>query len=315
MFRSLVSLLMVASVNTAPTATTLNLEPLAASHTQVTEGLHLSAEEVAEFDPFELLDLESIPALEDPASSPVVQAKAALVMDLETSTVLYEENHLQSLPMASLTKIMTALIILENHHLQEIVTVKENFGNYSELGVRMWLHQNEQITVENLLTGLLVRSAGDAAVTLANYHSGSVEAFVKEMNERAVELNLRKTQFQNPIGLDAPNHYSSAFDLAILTKQALSYPTFRRIVQMPYAKVTSVNEKIEHELFNTNYLLNSFLDIRGVKTGTTEAAGQSLINLAYSPNGNGVIVVLLNSPERFQESKRLIEWVFRNHDW
>lgn len=219
------------------------------------------------------------------------------------------------MPIASLTKIMTALVILENHDLDEVVMIEEDYNQMEELGVRIWLHQYEKITVENLLIGLLVRSAGDAALALAAYHSGSVDAFVNEMNARAQTLHLDQTHFTNPIGLDHPDHYSSAFDLAILTKHALRYPDFRRIVRMPRAAITSTDGEITHEFESTNYLLESYLDIRGVKTGTTDEAGQSLINLAHHWNGKEVIVVLLDSPERFQESKRLIDWAFRNFSW
>jgi D-alanyl-D-alanine carboxypeptidase len=180
--------------------------------------------------------------------------------------------------MASLTKIMTALLILENHGLNEIVTVDSDFSG--ELGVRIWLRQYEKMTVGDLLKGLLIPSAGDAAVALADYHSGSVEAFVEAMNARARELNLADTHFMNPVGLDEEDHYSSAFDLAILSKYALRIPAFRNIVRMDRATVSSVDGKFHHSFDSTNYLLNSYLDIQGVKTGTTDGAGASLINLA-----------------------------------
>ena len=294
MFRSLITLLLLASLNTAP----------------------LSATQTADsFDVNDLLSVESIPAKKNGAIEPVIEAKAGLLMDLDSGVILYKKNHLQRLPIASLTKIMSAILILESHSLNEVVMVEDNFSDVGELGVRIWLHQYEKITVENLLIGLLVRSAGDAAITLAKYHSGSVEDFVDEMNERAKMLNLQNTHFKNPIGIDDDNHYSSAFDLAILTKYALRNRDFRRIVNIPRATITSVDGEIKHEFEGTNYLLNSYLDIRGVKTGTTDEAGESLINLARNSNGKEVIVVLLNSPERFQESKRLIDWSFRNFLW
>lgn len=294
MFRSLFTLLLLASLNTAPLSTVPTADL---------------------FDAFDLLAVESIPQKTNGAVGPVIEAKAALLMDLDSGIILYEKKLHQRIPMASLTKIMTALLILESHSLNEIVTIEDNFNEMGELGVRIWLHQYEKITVGNLLIGLLVRSAGDATLALAKYHSGSAEAFVDEMNERAKKLNLRNTNFTNPIGLDDEDHYSSVFDLAVLTKHALRNRDFRRIIQIPRAAITSVNGKIKHEFESTNYLLNSYLDIRGVKTGTTDEAGESLINLARHWNGKEVIVVLLDSPERFQESKRLIDWSFRNFSW
>ena len=294
MFRSLLTLLLLASLNTAPLSATPTVE---------------------EFDVSTLLNVESIPQKKDETVGPVIEAKSALLMDLDSGVILYKKNHNQRLPMASLTKIMTATLILESHSLDEIVTVQDDFNSAGELGVRIWLHQYEKITVGDLLIGLLVRSAGDAAITLAQYHSGSVEAFVNEMNDRAKMLNLKDTHFTNPIGIDDDEHYSTAFDLAILTKYALRNHDFRRIVQIPRATITSVDGEIKHEFEGTNYLLDSYLDIRGVKTGTTDEAGESLVNLARNGNGKEIVVVLLNSPERFQESKRLIDWSFRNFLW
>jgi D-alanyl-D-alanine carboxypeptidase len=238
-------------------------------------------------------------------------------MDLDTGIIMYKKNPYQQMPMASLTKIMTAVLILDSHRLDEVVTIKDNFNamNSDDLGVRMWLQKYEKITVENLLTGLLVPSAGDAAMALAKYYSGSAEAFVKAMNDKAKMLNLKNTHFVNPIGLDEQDHYSTAYDLAILTKYALRNRDFRRIVRISSATVTSTDGQIRHNLEGTNSLLNSYLDIRGVKTGTTDEAGQSLINLAHNINGKEVIVVLLNSPDRFQESKSIIDWTFRNFVW
>lgn len=267
------------------------------------------------FDSLQLLDVERIPKKKQEALAPVIEARSALLMDLDSGIHLYEKNAHQRLPIASLTKIMTAVIILESHSLHEVVMVEDDFSLIPELGVRIWLSQYEKLTVRSLLVALLVRSAGDAALALATYHSDSVEAFVEEMNRKADILHLKNTNFRNPIGLDEEGHYSTAFDLAILTKYALRNNTFRQIVRLPRATITSVDGKIKHEFDSTNYLLNSFLDIRGVKTGTTDEAGQSLISLARHLNGKEVISVILDSPERFQESKRLIDWSFRNYTW
>ncbi len=293
MIRSLISLLLIAGLTSSPI---------------------LPAMPADSFDVYDLLNVSPIPSKKLRATEPVIEAKSALLMDLDTGTLLYEKNAYEPMPMASLTKIMTATLILESHKLDEVVTVKDIYQD-EQLGVRVWLQQYEKITVGSLLTALLVHSAGDAAMALADYHSGSVEKFVEEMNDRAKELNLNYTSFENPIGLDDEQQYSSAFDLAILTKYALNNKDFRRIIRLPRAIVTSTDGKIKHAFESTNYLLNSYLDIRGVKTGTTDGAGQSLINLARYQNQKEVILVLLNSPSRFQESKRLIDWGSRNFKW
>lgn len=292
MFRSLVSIIMVA-------------------------GLTATAQPAANPDSFNtasLLEVAQIPSFVGPNVEPVIEAASAFVMDRASGVILYEKAAHDALPMASLTKIMTAIVILEHHDLDEIVTVNNTYPG-QELGVRIWLTQYEKITVEDLLTGLLVRSGGDAAMALAEHHSGTVEAFVEAMNDKAVELGLKNTHFKNPIGLDEEGHVSTAFDLAIMTKHALKNPTFRYIVTLKRATVKSADGRFSHSFDNTNYLLSSYLDVRGVKTGTTEAAGPSLINLARNNDGHEVIAVVLNSPARFTENKRLIDWSFRNYEW
>lgn len=294
MFRSLLSLMLLASMNM---------------------GAPLALVPTNSFDLSELLAVNRIPLKHSDAAEPVIEAESAIVLDNDTGVTLYEKNSDQVLPMASLTKIMTAVIILDNHNLNEVITVKRNFSG-ERIGVRIWLHQYEKMTVGDLLIGLLVRSGGDAALTLAEHHSGSVEAFVGAMNEKARILNLTNTQFINPIGLDDEGHFSTAHDLAILTKYALHNKDFRRIVKMQSATIKSTNGQIVHAFENTNYLLNSqFLEILGVKTGTTEEAGPSVINLARGPKGQEVIAIILNSSQRFTENKRLIEWSFRNYSW
>ncbi len=300
MLRSLASILLFLGLNTANAADT----PIADYKPPL-------------FNPIELIELSPIPYKKIGATLPKINSKAALLMDVDSGLILYEKNIYRPLPIASLTKIMTAILILESNDLNEVITVEDNFSKFKEdeIGVRMWLQQYEKITVKNLLIGLLVRSAGDSALTLAKYNSGSIEAFVKKMNLKAAQLNLQSTRFSNPIGLDDPENYSTAFDLAILTKYALRNKVFRQIVNIDKAKLTSVDGSIEHPVNSTNYLLNSYLDIRGVKTGTTKAAGQSLINLAFNKDEKAVISILLNSPNRFQESKQLIDWSFRNFLW
>jgi serine-type D-Ala-D-Ala carboxypeptidase (penicillin-binding protein 5/6) len=292
MLRSLISLLILANVNTAE--------------------IH-NTEYAIPFDPLSLLQIDQVPTKEKNSSRPDIKAKAAILIDANSGIVLYEKNSHKSLPMASLTKIMTAILILESHELDEVVTIEESY--LSTPGVKIWLQKGERIKIRDLLIGLLVRSGGDAALALADYHSGSVEAFVKSMNEKAAILNLQHTQFKNPIGLDQDAHYASAYDLAMLSKYAMRKPDFRWIVHLPEAEVFSVDGNISHSFKSTNKLLGSYLNILGVKTGTTDAAGESVINLARNQKGNEVIAIVLNSPNRFQENKSLIDWGFRSYTW
>lgn len=294
MFRALLILLLIATFS-AP-------QPAPFSDTSATA-----------FNPVDLLQASPIPVLKHEAIEPDIKAKAGLIMDYDTSLILYAKNMDTPLPMASLTKIMTAVLILDHHDPSEVVTVQSNFGTVE--GVKISLQKGEKLTVDDLLKALLIPSAGDAAMALAEFHSGTVEKFVAQMNERAHSLNLFHTHFINPIGLDADNHYSSAYDLAVLTKYALHFKEFRNIVKLKSASITSIDSGMVRTLSSTNYLLGSYLDILGVKTGTTDAAGESLINLAQNDGGHRVIAVLLNSPDRFQENKSMIDWAFRSFEW
>lgn len=261
----------------------------------------------------DLIDVQPIPHLQKNRVAPQIEAKAALLVDNATGLVLYEKNPQQPLPMASLTKIMTAILILEHHELDEVVTVS---SNYSDLeGVKINVHQGEQMTVDSLLKALLLPSAGDAAMALAEYHSGSVAAFVEEMNQRAKALNLTHTYFKNPVGLDEEGHLSTAGDLVQLARYAMHFPAFRSIVKQSNTTIESIDGHFSYGLTNTNHLLGSYLNVLGIKTGTTDEAGESLINLARNDQGHEVLSVLLNSPDRFQESKSMLDWAFRSYLW
>lgn len=295
MIRSLASLLILANLST--TGELSSFDPMI----------------LPEFDETQLLEVNPVPQLKNGDVAPVVDAKAALLMDYDTGLILFEENAQIPLPMASLTKIMTAILILENHELDEVVQIQSNFRGLE--GVRIGLSQYEEMTVDNLLHALLIRSAGDAANALAEYHSGSVEAFVEAMNQRALELQLYNTHFANPVGLDDNGHHASAYDLAQLTRYAMRLDVFRDIVKKSEATVSSTDGKFVYNFDSTNKLLGSYLNILGVKTGTTDAAGQSLINLARGSQGQEVIAIVLNSPDRFQENKSMLDWAFRSYDW
>ena len=292
MIRSLTTLLLLANV------TPVDL-PLVSSESFVSQA--------------DLIDVQPIPHLQKNRIAPQIEAKAALLVDNATGLVLYEKNPQQPLPMASLTKIMTAILILEHHQLDEVVTISSNYPDLE--GVKINVHQGEQMTVDSLLKALLLPSAGDAAMALAEYHSGSVAAFVEEMNQRAKALNLTHTYFKNPIGLDEEGHLSTAGDLVQLARYAMHFPAFRSIVKQSSTTIESIDGHFSYGLTNTNHLLGSYLNVLGIKTGTTDEAGESLINLARNDQGHEVLSVLLNSPDRFQESKSMLDWAFRSYLW
>lgn len=241
---------------------------------------------------------------------PVLSARSVVVMDVDSSVILYQKNPNLLLLPASTTKIMTALIALDFYQLDQILTV----GQVGKNGQSIDLLLGEQISVENLLYGLLVASGNDAAVVLAQNFPGGQQAFIAAMNKKAQELNLVNTHFANPTGIDHPNHYSTALDLARLTVYALKNPILARLVATPEITVWDAGQQIAHRLFNINRLVGKNPYVMGVKTGWTEEAGECLI--AYVRNDSqGIITVVLGSQNRFGETEGLINWVFENFEW
>lgn len=246
--------------------------------------------------------------------APLVKASSVVVVDDATNKKLFAQSENEPRPIASITKVATAMVVLNRtQNLNEIVmvpTVATQVG-----GAKMNLIPGERITVLNLLKGLLIASANDAALALA-IHTGEDETrFVSYMNDLVKELNLRNTHFVNPHGFDVQGHYSTAYDIAELTRYALRNEAYRNIIHTRYAVVTDISGRFGHPLENTNELLNSYLNIEGGKTGTTSKAGESLVVSATGDRGQRIIAVLLNSPDRFQEGKVLLDWALRAYEW
>lgn len=244
-----------------------------------------------------------------------LNAKAVIITDIDSDRVLYSKNADSQLPMASITKIMTALVTLDQFagHLNTVVTVPPEALDVT--GSKMSLYGNERITVLNLLKGTLIASANDAASTLAYVTANSPEAFTVLMNSKAKTLGLEQTHFTNPTGFDADGHHSTAKDLAELTRVALENPTFAQIVSTQKTTVKDISGKFTHPLVSTNKLLGQYQNVTGVKTGTTEEAGESLVASVRGDSGQKVIAVLLDSPDRFQEGKKALDWALKAYSW
>jgi len=246
--------------------------------------------------------------------NPEIQSAAAIVVDLDTGKTLFSKNPDEQMAIASITKIMTTLIILNSKsNLDEVYTVSEKATKVP--GSRMYLLSNEKITIDNLLRGALIESANDAAYALAENTADTSEQFVTIMNSYASSLELSNTHFTNVWGADEKGHHSCARDLAKLTVLALRNETFRNIVSIQKTTVTDVYGKFQHNLNNTNRLIGKYVNIIGVKTGTTDNAGESLVVAAKGESNQTVIVVLLNSPDRFTEGKTLLDWALRAYNW
>lgn len=244
-----------------------------------------------------------------PIDRPYTESAANLVYDQTTNTILHKENLNKRLPIASLTKLMTALIILEEHQIDEVVTIPATATQV--IPVKAGLRNNEQITVEYLMHALLIHSANDAAVSLAIHNAESEAAFVTKMNQRAQTLGLNNTNFQNASGFDHPDNYSTAHDLLKLIIKLLEQPLVKEITSKQSFTITNTTNTIKHDLVSTNQLIDSGYVI-GLKTGTTPAAGQCFVGLTAGPKQ--LITITLNSPNRFQETKLLIDWALNNYN-
>lgn len=253
--------------------------------------------------------LAAVAAPAGAAESPprVPGAQAAIVVDARDGTVLFAKRPDLERSIASTTKLMTALLSLEGAKPSDVFTAPAYSAAPAES--RINLREGEEMTVHDLLEALLLESANDAAVTLAQGVSGSREAFVEKMNDRAAELGLEHTSYANPIGLDEAGNYSSARDLANLTRVLLRRPRFARIVDMPEAELESGLRPRVVE--NRNDLVAAYPWVSGVKTGYTENAGNVLVGAANGPGGARVISVVLGEPTesaRDQDTLTLLRW-------
>jgi len=239
-----------------------------------------------------------------------ITARSAIVIDSKTGVTLFEKNAtLKHLP-ASTTKLMTALISLEKCSTDTIITI----GEFEKEGTQMGLSTGDQITVENLLYGLLINSGNDAATALVTGCAQSPNNFTASMNQKAEDLKMKDTHFTNPTGFDDDPQYSTAEDLAKLANVAISNPLISKIVKVKSTVVTDFTGNKTYYLENINELLGIIDGLEGVKTGQTEGSLENLITKT-TRNGNSVIVVVLGSEDRFTETQNLIEWAFNSYDW
>lgn len=241
---------------------------------------------------------------------PEISAAGLVVYDFDSGASIFTRNADVELSPASTTKIMTALVVLDNYQLDDVVTVQ----TVANSGQVMGLTPGEQITVENLLYGALIQSGNDAAWALAEHYPGGVDAFVAAMNAKAAAIHLTHSHFTNPVGYDDPTHKMTAGDLARLAAFALTNKTIAKMVAIPQITISDVTHSHFHALSNVNTLLGKIPGVGGIKTGWTEEAGENLVTL-IERGGHRVIIVVLKSSDRFKETAALIDWVFRNYTW
>lgn len=234
-------------------------------------------------------------------------AKAACVLELHSGRVLYEYNADAPLPMASTTKVMTALVALERTRLSDPVTCSESA--YGVPGTSIYLGVGETLTMEEMLQGLLLASGNDAATAIAEHIGGSTEGFADIMNARALELGALHTHFANPHGLPNSEHYTSARDLALIACEAMRQPMFRQIVSTQRASIPWAGREYNRQLRNKNRLLADYPGATGIKTGYTRAAGRCLV-FGAERDGLEIVGVVLGSPNWFDVAQGLMDRAF-----
>lgn len=236
-----------------------------------------------------------------------ISARGAVLMEASSGTVIYQRNQDLRLPMASTTKIMTALVAIERLPLDALITVTEQSVGVE--GSSIYLVAGEVLTLEDLLYALMLESANDAAETIAIAVAGSVSAFADLMNQKAASLGLSNTHFVNPHGLDAEDHYTTAAELATLTASALENPDFRRICATKRHVIPLLGTEGARVLVNHNKLLASYDGCIGVKTGYTKKTGRCLVSAAER-EGVRLVAVTLGAPDDWRDHTAMLDYGF-----
>ena len=252
-----------------------------------------------------------------------VDSKAALMIEVNTGKVIYEKNAKEKLYPASVTKILTAILVIENCKLDDVAIVSENaISSVPDGYVIAPLFNGEQMTIEDLLYALMLKSSNDAAYVLAEHVGGSIDGFSKMMNEKARELGCENTNFVNPNGIHNENHYTTAYDLYLISKYAMQNETFVKIVSTYKYTLSATNKysKRDRVMQNTNNYVNPNSkyynsSVKGIKTGTTLQAGNCLITNIEMEGFDYIIVVLGadTSDAKFYETQKMMEYAFENY--
>jgi D-alanyl-D-alanine carboxypeptidase (penicillin-binding protein 5/6) len=236
-------------------------------------------------------------------------ARSAALMDVESGRIIFSQRGDEPMKIASLTKIMTAIVAIEHSDLDGKVKVSAKAAGKE--GSSLYLKAGEQITLRNLLYGLMLRSGNDAAVAVAEHVGGSVEGFAYLMNKKSEEIGLMHSHFMNPHGLDQEGHYSSANDMAKLTSYALHNPEFKAIVKTRVKSAPNPNETWDYKWVNKNKMLTMYEGADGVKTGYTKQALRTLVSSA-TRNGQQLVAVTLNDGDDWLDHRNMLDYGFAN---
>lgn len=260
----------------------------------------------------DLSNEEFVEVVNQSGDEPILNSRIAVAYDRKSGNVIWGKGENKRSAMASTTKIMTAILVIENCDLNQAVTVSKKAGETG--GSRLGLKSDDKITIKDLLYGLMLKSGNDAAVAIAETVGGSVEGFAELMNNKAKELGLENTHYVTPHGLDDPEHYTTAYELAKLADYALKNETFAKVVSTKVYTVT-ING-LPTSISNTNELLGYLDGVNGVKTGFTNNAGRCLVT-SINRNGFEIITVVLQADTkkiRTTDSIKLIEYVYKNYE-
>jgi serine-type D-Ala-D-Ala carboxypeptidase (penicillin-binding protein 5/6) len=247
-------------------------------------------------------------------AEPQIQAKSIALYDTRSSRFLLVKNASEKLPIASITKLMSAIVILENLDLNEIFTVRAEDINVDGNGAD--LYRGEKIKGEDLFKIMLIKSSNDAALTFANAARIKGIDFVAKMNDKAAELGMFNTHFEDPAGLDDKSGFSTAEDLIRLVSYIPKDSKIWQVLKIQTADVVSADGKLSHHVINTNQLLGVLPDIIGGKTGFTDSAmGTMVLEVWVNKGRDAIIGVVIGSNDRFGDMKNLIEWAQKAHRW
>lgn len=240
-----------------------------------------------------------------------LSAQSAVLIDAQMGRVIFEHNAYEKGEPASTTKIMTALVAIENGKLDKEIKVSKKAASVE--GSSIWLDQGEKMTLKNLLYGLMLSSGNDAATAIAEGVSGSEKKFVALMNEKVKEMGLKNTHFDNPHGLNSQQHYTTAYELAIIAREALKNPLFASIVSTKKTTIPWEGHTYSRVLTNHNKMLSLYEGADGVKTGYTKSSGRTLVSSA-TKDGVQLIAVTINAPDDWNDHKELLDYGFERYE-
>lgn len=257
------------------------------------------------------IPIAPIPVNVNKTAEPNLSAVAAVAIDQQSGAILFQKNAFRIYAPASTTKLMTALVARETYTTGTILTVPDLS---SVGGTQIGLRKGEQLSLESLLEGALIPSGNDAAYTIAYNHPQGLQTFIELMNQKSQQLHLTNTYFENPTGFDGEVHRTTAYDLALLAREVMKDQLLRSIVGTKQSTIFDLSGKQKHVVKNTNQLLLSDETVVGVKTGTTEEAGQVLIT-QFERAGNQVVIVVLGSSDRYADTTAINQWVLGSYNW